>query len=202
MSDHTKYLSDVPLGRLYPIAETFYSVQGEGYWTGTPAFFIRLAGCSVGCSWCDTAYGKKHEEYARELIATAKREAARHVVITGGEPTDHDLTDLVDGLRAAGKFVQLETSGCRPVLAKFDWITVSPKCPADLLGQKSGDECKVVFAWPRAWIPAYLQLGFKHFFIQPLATHDKTNAAEALEYVKAHPQWRLSLQTHKVLGVQ
>ena len=98
------------------IAEIFYTLQGEGYWTGTPAYFIRLSGCSVGCAWCDTNYRYKETIAVETLVKRVLTTPTRHVVVTGGEPTDQDLSPLVREFQAAGCFVQLETSGVRPVL--------------------------------------------------------------------------------------
>lgn len=186
----------------YPIAETFYSLQGEGYWAGTPAFFVRLAGCSVGCAWCDTDYKKKDEMDETQLVKLASKEPARRVIVTGGEPTDHNLAPLLAAFQEAGFRVHLETSGVRKVEESFDWITVSPKMNELDLKQRKGDECKVVFAWPKTWLPAFLELPFNHFFLQPLEQNGDTNATAVVEYVKQHPRWRLSLQTHKVLKIR
>lgn len=186
------------------VAETFYSIQGEGYWTGTPAYFIRLAGCSVGCAWCDTDYRKRDDLTVKNILDAAKESKPRHFVVTGGEPIDQDLGPLVAGIkgRFPGALVQLETAGTREVAAPFDWITVSPKASPELLLQRRGNECKVVFAWPVAWYPKFLAMDFQHFFMQPLALGATTNAEKVVEYVKDHPRWRLSTQVHKTLGIR
>ncbi|MEI6064728.1 MAG: 7-carboxy-7-deazaguanine synthase QueE, partial [Pseudanabaena sp. ELA748] len=114
-----------------PIVETFHSIQGEGSWMGANAFFIRLAGCDVGCPWCDTKISwnvKLHPEIAiADLITEALNANPAIVVITGGEPLMHDLTELTHQLKSQGLRVHLETSGSHPFSGEFDWVTFSPK---------------------------------------------------------------------------
>jgi 7-carboxy-7-deazaguanine synthase len=202
MSDVRKYARQSDRGALYPVSETFYSLQGEGYWTGTPAFFIRLAGCSVGCAWCDTDYKTKDVFGANELAELTCMHPTKHVVLTGGEPLDHNLSPLIHALKTKNLFIQLETSGKYPIPEGIDWVTCSPKFDPKSLVLQIGDECKVVYAWHRDWYPQLLKMQFKHFFLQPLELKGNTNVEDVVTYVKENPKWRLSLQTHKILRLR
>lgn len=204
-----------------PVVETFHSLQGEGLHAGRSAFFIRLAGCSVGCRWCDTKHSWPEDVHPRQsltqlagLAAEAAAEGAAFVVITGGEPLEHNLNDLCAALKPVGLPLHLETSGVGNLSGRFSWITLSPKPHrppgADVLA--ACQELKVVvhhtsdlaFAAtmataardgraPEAPEPALL--------LQP--GWDSTAGQElAINYVRSHPAWRLSLQSHKWLGVR
>lgn len=195
----------------YPIVEHFYTLQGEGYWAGTPAYFVRLGGCDVGCSWCDTRYSWKKDGWALavpdEIVSWIKQTPARHVVLTGGEPTMHPLAPLIQTLQKQGFFVQIETSGAYPPPAVLpDWITFSPKRfkPPHSAWYAAASELKVViharsdFSWAekqydlcRRGIPAFLQPDFYQAQALPWI----------LEYVRQHPHWRLSLQWHRYLAI-
>jgi len=188
---------------LYPVSEIFYSIQGEGYHAGTPACFIRLAGCNLGCPWCDTEHTLNQHLSAHDIIKHLFRitpsRGPYHVVITGGEPTIHNLTPLVKGLNAVGCYIQLETNGTNPevIPPEIDWITCSPKSGVEYEYVKA-NELKVVLdaeAEPRALMAL---ASTNHLFIQPCSEDFKP----AIQYVKEHPQWRLSLQTHKLLGIE
>jgi 7-carboxy-7-deazaguanine synthase len=194
-----------------PIVETFHSVQGEGTWTGTNAFFIRLAGCDVGCPWCDTKLSwslRRHPQRSiAELIAAAVAARPAIVVITGGEPLMHDLTALSTGLQSAGLQVHLETSGAHPFSGSFDWVTFSPKSskPPDTRIYPYVSELKVVVAnaldleWAEfhaANLPATVAK-----FLQP-EWQTPSSYQLIFDYVLTHPQWRISLQTHKVMNIQ
>ncbi len=194
-----------------PIVEIFHSVQGEGTWMGVNAFFIRLAGCDVGCPWCDTKISwsaKNHPQMAiADLVQAAKNANPAIVVITGGEPLIHDLTELTAQLKTAGLRVHLETSGAYPLSGEFDWITLSPKQfkhPHDGIYSQV-DELKVVIkdatdlAWAEenaAKIPVqslkYLQAEW----------NTASSKYLVLDYVMQHREWRVSMQTHKLLGVR
>lgn len=194
-----------------PVVETFHSVQGEGAWSGVSAFFIRLGGCDVGCTWCDTKQSWNPKSHPRRTVVELAQEAhtARPaiVVITGGEPLMHDLTPLTEQLLRCGLRVHLETSGAYPFSGRFDWVTLSPKKfkPPHESVYGHVDELKIVvvndsdFQWAEQ---------------QALIVPDETlkclqpewNTIESqkliLEYVLQHPEWRISLQTHKFLGVR
>jgi len=195
----------------YPVVETFHSLQGEGYWTGTNAFFIRLAGCAVGCSWCDTKISwseKKHPHISvTELVRLAKTANPNFVVITGGEPLMHDLAVLTAQLKAEKLAIHLETSGAYQLTGVFDWITLSPKTFKPPLPEiyAQAHELKVVIAnvndldWAedqaklvRANIPTFLQPEWSNPASKQLV----------IDYIYRHSQWRLSLQTHKLLSIR
>lgn len=194
-----------------PIVETFHSVQGEGVWTGTSAFFIRLAGCDVGCSWCDTkpSWNVRRHPIRRvvDLIAEAKAANPAIVVITGGEPLMHDLGPLCTGLKAAGLQLHLETSGAHPFRGGFDWVTFSPKRfkPPHASIYPYVSELKVVVAdsTDLAWAEhhaAKLSVGVVKFLQPEWNTPD--SYALIFEYVLSHPEWRISLQTHKFTNIR
>lgn len=196
---------------LYPVVETFHSVQGEGYWSGTNAFFIRLGGCDVGCWFCDTKESwnaKRHpQQSARELAIAAQGSNPAITVITGGEPLLHDLAALTEAGHQRGLHLHLETSGAHPFSGSFEWVTLSPKPfkpPHDSVYPQVR-ELKVVISKPEDFdwaeqharrVPATAVL-----FLQPEWSTPESHGW-IVEYVLRHPQWRISLQTHKVLGVR
>ena len=194
-----------------PIVETFHSVQGEGYWTGTNAFFIRLGGCDVGCPWCDTKISWNAQRHPVRTIEALVQEAIavnpQRVIITGGEPLLHDLVPLTIALKTAGLTLHLETSGAYPLRGVFDWITLSPKTfktpQAELYPVTN--ELKVViaqiadFEWAEAQSTAVDPQVWR--YLQP--EWSNPHAIQwVYDYVLQHPQWRISLQTHKVLSVR
>ncbi|MDJ1180526.1 7-carboxy-7-deazaguanine synthase QueE [Roseofilum sp. BLCC_M91] len=194
----------------YPIVETFHSIQGEGYWMGRNAFFIRLGGCDVGCWFCDTKESwpmDKHPQYSVEQLAQEVLAVnPSMVVITGGEPLMHDLHELTEGLRAlCGLPLHLETSGAYPFSGTFDWVTFSPKrfkSPDSSIGDYV-NELKVVItgAEDLEWAQKYAQWVDDKVvkFLQP-----EWNSSETIDltvkFILHHPEWRMSLQTHKFLG--
>jgi len=208
----------------YAVKEIFYTLQGEGANTGRPAVFCRFAGCNLWsglerdratavCRFCDTDFvgtddaggGRfaSPEALAARVAAAwpAAQAASRFVVCTGGEPLLQLDAPLVDALHAEGFAIAVETNGTQPGLAGLDWVCVSPKAGAPLVLQR-GDELKLIF--PQAGVePAdFEHLPFTHFFLQPMDGPDRQrNTALAVQYCLAHPRWRLSLQTHKLLGI-
>lgn len=194
-----------------PIVETFHSIQGEGSWMGANAFFIRLGGCDVGCPWCDTKASWNPRRHPRraigELVAAAKAVRPQIVVITGGEPLMHDLTLLTQQLKAAKLHVHLETSGAHPFSGSFDWVTFSPKRfkPPHPSIYPQASELKIVIAdesdleWAEQQAaqvsPSVAKL------LQP-EWETLDSRAIVFNYVLKNPDWRVSLQTHKFLGVQ
>ena len=193
----------------YPVVETFHSVQGEGLWTGVSAFFIRLAGCDVGCPWCDTKISWSAKPHPRLTVDTLVEqvESARPymVVITGGEPLMHDLGPLTQAL--AGARLHLETSGAHPFSGDFDWVTLSPKRFKPPLAEiyHRCQELKVVVADPTdlEWAEAQAAQvpGDALRLLQP-EWNSPASQQLVFDYVRQHPSWRLSLQTHKFLGVR
>lgn len=197
--------------QLLPVMEHFYTLQGEGVHQGKAAYFIRLAGCDVGCVWCDVKESweaDKHPVYSiEELVQFVTATPARIVVITGGEPLLHDLMPLSAALHTAGLRVHIETSGSSPLSGELDWITLSPKkfkAPlADVLPFAS--ELKIVvfnksdFAWAETWAA---QVSPEcRLFLQPEWSKRDVMTPMIVEYIKANPQWQLSLQVHKYINV-
>jgi len=198
-----------------PVVETFHSLQGEGHHSGRSAFFIRLAGCTVGCSWCDTKHSWPSAQHPNLTVNDLAKQAldardngAAFVVITGGEPLHHNLTPLTESLRSrCGLPIHLETSGVDPLSGDFDWITLSPKRHrpprADLLQQCH--ELKVVthdaddLAFAEAMAAATSDQAV--LLLQP--GWDSTAGQQlAVAHARSNPRWQLSLQTHKWLGVR
>ena len=177
------------------INEIFYSLQGEGFHTGTPALFIRFSGCNLKCSFCDT----KHEEGEwmsdEDIVAKAKECPAKMVVLTGGEPSLWIDEAFVEKLHQAGTYVCIETNGTHPIPDSVDWITCSPKGAPVVLTRI--DEVKVVYTGDEDVEP-YLSLPAQVHFLQPCSCK---NTQEVVAYIQEHPQWRLSLQTHKWIGI-
>lgn len=203
----------------YSVKELFYTLQGEGAQSGRPAVFLRFSGCNLWsgreddraaaqCRFCDTDFvgGDKYADAATLADAVAGLWPAAtggvpYVVCTGGEPTLQLDGPLVDALHRRGFQVAVETNGTRPVPAGLDWVCVSPKAGTELV-VTAGDELKLV--WPQDGIdPATLApLGFCHHFLQPVDGADRAGATEAcVRYCLTHPRWRLSLQTHKLIGI-
>ena len=199
------------------VNETFISLQGEGYFTGTPAFFLRLSGCNLKCPFCDTNHQAYKEMSEEEIVEAASCEKPRHIVITGGEPALQLTKSLVDKLHAAGFFIQVETNGTLPLPEGIDWVTCSPKSKTLSNSPSKGenlkiDELKVLFMGdgtdPDDFISPLLPRGrgTLRLFLQPLDTgNDMQNRIilrDTIAYIMQHPRWRLSLQTHKLLGIK
>lgn len=195
----------------YPVVETFHSVQGEGYWTGVNAVFIRLGGCDVHCSWCDTKHSwnqRLHpQQTVQQLVETTKSHHPAIVIITGGEPLMHDLRPLTTALKHERLPVHLETSGAHPFSGNFDWVTFSPKqfkVPHPTIYSQA-QELKVVITnqddleWAEQ--QAALVDSSTLCYLQPEWNSPQSEAL-VFDYVLRHPQWRISIQTHKLLQIQ
>lgn len=199
----------------YLINECFYTLQGEGYWSGRAAAFCRFSRCNLWsgkeedrhraiCQFCDTDFSD-YTEYSEIELVEAIDDAApgdhRMVVFTGGEPALQLGDDLVGDLRNRGFYVAVETNGTLP-LPDVDWVCVSPKTPR--LRIRQGNELKLVYPQTGRMQPdTYEDLEFDHFWISPMDGPNLTeNTQVAVEYVKAHPQWRLNTQTHKQIGIR
>ena len=195
----------------YPIVETFHSVQGEGYWTGVNAFFIRLGGCDVHCPWCDTKHSWNPKPYPQqsteELVLAVQNANPEIVIITGGEPLMHDLSPLTTALKDARMQVHLETSGAHPFSGDFDWVTFSPKQfkPPHHSIYSRTSELKVVVAseYDLKWAQQQAALVPKTalYYLQP-EWNTPTSKELIFNYVLQNPKWRISLQTHKLLEIQ
>ena len=190
----------------YKVNEIFLSLQGEGYWTGTPMVFLRLSGCNLSCPFCDTDFSSFTEMTADEIVAEVLRLAGecRKVCITGGEPLLQLDDELIMALHTAGFRIHLETNGTLDAPDDIDWITVSPKAGSV---HTVVDELKLVFQKPdEGFIESFSSIPCEHFFLQPCDTGDPEKNAvivqECVDYIKSHPWWRLSLQTHKLIGIR
>ena len=195
----------------YPVMEHFYTLQGEGFHTGKAAYFIRLGGCDVGCVWCDVKDSWDASVHPRmttdELVALAAQHNGRIVVITGGEPAMHNLSALCDALHNAGFATHIETSGAHPLNGGLDWVTLSPKkfkAPLDEFIDQA-DELKIVvfnksdFEWAEQYA-AKVSPDCK-LYLQPEWSKREIITPLIIEYIKQHPQWQLSLQTHKYVNI-
>jgi len=209
---------------MYTVKEIFHTLQGEGAQAGSAAVFLRFAGCNLWsgreadraqavCKFCDTDFngtdgpgGGKFEtpaSLARAVAAAWPAASPDHrlVVCTGGEPLLQLDDILIDALNVMGFRVAVETNGTIAAPAGLDWICVSPKSTAPL-AQETGDELKLVYPQADAPPERFASLGFRHFFLQPMdGPHREAATESAIAYCKAHPQWRLSLQTHKLIGI-
>lgn len=195
----------------YPLMEHFYTIQGEGYYTGHAAYFVRLGGCEVGCVWCDVKDSwdaHRHSLVAvDEIMGFVTGSKAKLCVITGGEPAMYDLQPLVSALKRQGIQVNIETSGAYPIQGDLDWVCLSPKkfkFPITESLQKA-DEYKAVIYHPSdiEWAASYakdLKLGCK-LYLQPEWSRAEKVVPLIIDYVKQNPQWSISLQTHKFLNI-
>lgn len=208
----------------YSVKEIFYTLQGEGGQTGRPAVFCRFSGCNLWsgreedrtkaiCQFCDTDFrdtdGENGGKYTSTELATRIKElwpeeTAGHplVVCTGGEPLLQLDVELIEAIHLNGFEIAVETNGTIPVPGDIDWICVSPKAGAELK-QTWGHELKLVYP-QKAFDPLqFVQLDFQHFFLQPMDGPDiKENIQKTIRYCLANPRWRLSLQTHKIIGLR
>ncbi len=209
----------------YTVKEIFYSLQGEGAQTGRPSVFVRFSGCnlcsgreadrlSAVCTFCDTDFvgvgpdGGKFStadelaQAVRERWPAGEPRGIPYVVCTGGEPLLQLDEPAIAALHDAGFEVAIETNGTLPAPAGIDWICVSPKARAELK-LTQGDELKLVYPQASAPPEAFEGMAFRHFSLQPMDGPDRErNTGLAVEYCLSHPQWRISLQTHKLLGLR
>jgi len=196
----------------FPVMESFYSIQGEGTHSGKPSYFIRLAGCDVNCDWCDVkdSWDIDSSQYKSidEITNEIKKFSTDLVIITGGEPLMHNLTDLTSALKKLGKKIHIETSGTHPVSGYFDWICFSPKKFKKPLDDffKMSNELKIIiskdsdFRWAE-----YLLRQIKNkpeLILQAEWSKSEIINPKILDYIKLNPKWRISLQTHKYLHVE
>ena len=214
----------------YAVKEIFYTLQGEGAQTGRAAVFCRFAGCNLWsghandrataiCRFCDTDFvgvdgpGGGKFDSAQELAAVVERTWAensrqngsrlgkRYVVCTGGEPLLQLDKKLIAALHKHGFEIAVESNGTIAAPSGLDWLCISPKAGAELV-QRTGNELKLVYPQAGAYPEEFERLAFRHFFLQPMDGPNRTaNTELALHYCLGHPQWRLSLQTHKFLGI-
>ena len=195
----------------YPVMEHFYTLQGEGVYTGHAAYFIRLGGCDVGCVWCDVKESWDANAHpmmtVAEIVQFAAANPGRIAVITGGEPVMHNLESICDALHAQQFRVHIETSGSSPLSGKLDWVTLSPKKFKAPLPESMAmaNELKIIvynksdFKWAEqhaAQVGQHCKL-----FLQPEWSKRDEMTPLIIDYIKENPQWQLSLQTHKYINI-
>jgi 7-carboxy-7-deazaguanine synthase len=198
-------------GKLLPLVESFYTIQGEGFNTGKAAYFIRLGGCDVGCSWCDSKESWNPAKFPpvniEKIISEVERHPAKSIVITGGEPLKYPLDPLCNALAKKGLEIFLETSGSEKMSGRFDWICLSPKKRKEPLKEnyQSADELKVIIEYPDdiAWAEECAGKVRKNclLYLQPEWSKRESIMPVLVNYAMAHPQWMISLQTHKYLHI-
>lgn len=178
------------------INEIFYSLQGEGFYTGTPAVFVRFSGCNLKCDFCDTEHESGTWMSDEEILAAISVYPAKLVILTGGEPSLWIDDAFIETLHQDGIYVCIETNGTKPVPKAIDWVTCSPKQNA-LVQLTSMNEVKVVYTGQD--LSEYTKLQAAYYYLQPCSCK---NTTEVVDYILDHPQWRLSLQTHKLIQIQ
>ena len=209
--------------KIYSVKEIFHTLQGEGYNAGKSAIFCRFTGCNLWngnehdrdksvCTFCDTDFkgvdglnGGKYNLFALSKRISSlwpKKSKNKFVVFTGGEPLLQLDTPLIDELKEKGFKVAVETNGTIPIPKKVDWVCVSPKVNSNLVVTK-GNEIKVVYPQKNINLRKYEKLDFEHFYIQPLDDENfKVNNGMVIKYILKNPNWKLSIQTHKYLGIK
>ncbi len=194
-----------------PVMESFYTIQGEGFFSGTPAYFIRLGGCDVGCLWCDVKESwdaSKFDWYSIDtIVSQVKISGAKLVVVTGGEPLMYDLVLLTQKLKEQGYQTNIETSGAYKLSGEWDWICFSPKkfkAPLEEFYHVA-NELKVIvynkddFNW--GGTHANKMNDKRHLFLQPEWSKEKKMTPLIVDFIKKNPRWKISLQTHKYMDI-
>lgn len=198
-------------GVMLPLVEEFLTIQGEGFHTGEAAYFIRLGGCDVGCSWCDSRFSWDPELHplveTDVIINNAVLSGTKSVVITGGEPLMWNLDKLCSGLKRHNIRTYIETSGAYPLSGEWDWICLSPKknSPPEATICKKADELKVIIEEKNdfEWAEKYRKIvnGKCRLYLQPEWSRFSVVIPEIVAYVKTNPEWRISLQIHKYMHI-
>jgi len=194
-----------------PLMEDFYTIQGEGFYQGHAAYFIRLGGCDVGCVWCDVKESWDASAHPlvsiEDMVRRAKQSGSEIVVITGGEPAMYNLNELTNALHEAGLKTNIETSGAHPLTGNWDWVCFSPKkfkAPVDSIF-KQANELKIIifnnsdFEWAEEF--AKKVSPECELFLQPEWSKEKEMVPKIIEYVKTNPKWKVSLQIHKYMNI-
>jgi 7-carboxy-7-deazaguanine synthase len=197
--------------QVLPLMEDFYTIQGEGFYQGHAAYFIRLGGCDVGCVWCDVKESWDASAHpvvsVAEIVARAKNSGAGIAVVTGGEPALYDLSVLTQSLKSLGLRTNVETSGAYPLTGVWDWVCFSPKkfkTPHPSVFNRA-DELKIIiynktdFDWAEEF--AGRVKNNCELFLQPEWSREKEMLPLIIDYVKTHPQWKVSLQIHKYMNI-
>lgn len=198
-------------GNMLPLVEDFYTIQGEGYHSGKPAYFIRLGGCDVGCRWCDAKETWNAKLYPptpiNEIVARTTMFPAQAIVITGGEPTLYPLAPLTKALKRQGVEIFIETAGTNPLSGEIDWVCLSPKRqqPPLVSVLERADELKVIIETPQdiEWAEKNAaQVSDKcRLYLQPEWSHYEEITPILVEYAKANPRWSISIQNHKFMHI-
>ena len=191
------------------VNEIFYSLQGEGAFAGSAAIFIRLSGCNLKCDFCDTKHQWHSEVSLDEMLKIIKEYPAKHIVFTGGEPSLQLNAEILHFFKTHGYFIQIETNGTNKLpLVGADWVTCSPKfefCPHAEVKLEKINELKVVYNGKND-MSKYEEMQADFYFLQPCDVGDATKNEEIMQatvaYILAHPKWRLSLQTQKILNIR
>lgn len=205
-------LSETEIDQTLPVMEMFYSIQGEGFYSGRPAVFIRLGGCDVGCHWCDVKESWNAEDHERksifEILQYVHSTQTEFVVITGGEPAMYDLKILTSKLSEDGIEIAIETSGVYPLTGNFDWVCFSPKkfkAPLEHI-YLIANELKVIVFHPSdlEWAEDHAKKTNKDclLYLQPEWDKREKNTPLIIDYIKSNQHWNISLQTHKYIGVE
>jgi organic radical activating enzyme len=192
----------------YKINEIFYSLQGEGFHAGTPSIFVRFSGCNLTCPFCDTLHENGIFLTENEIIKQLNKYPAKHVVLTGGEPSLFVTSSLIESIHQAGKYIAIETNGTHLLPEAIDWVTLSPK---NHLGEanaaivlKNCDELKVVYTGQS--LDSYSSIKAEHYYLQPCDSNhsieNKKNTKQVIRLCLENPQWKLSVQLHKLLNIQ
>lgn len=195
----------------FPVMEHFFTIQGEGFYSGRAAYFIRLAGCDVGCVWCDVKEswdaGQHQIQTVDFLVSELLPTQSDFCVITGGEPCMYDLTFLINELKSKGIYTAIETSGCYPLKGEIDWYCFSPKkfkAPAEEAYEKA-NELKVVISHPSdfEWAESHAKKVNSNckLYLQTEWSKRERFLPMIIDYVKKNPKWRISIQTHKIMNI-
>ncbi len=205
------HIKEVDSTNELPIMEHFYTIQGEGFYSGRAAYFIRIAGCDVGCVWCDVKESWDNSIHPllkiEDLVEEVIRSGTNFCVITGGEPAMYDLTTLVNGLHEKNIYTAIETSGCYKLNGDIDWYCFSPKKfkAPDKSAYLLANELKVIISHPSdfEWAESHAE----HIsnsckkYLQPEWSKQERFLPLIIEYVKSNPSWNVSLQTHKFMNI-
>ena len=195
--------------KMYKVNEIFYSLQGEGRWMGRPAVFVRLSGCNLKCPFCDTDFRGYREMSADDILSKCLEEGGecRFIVLTGGEPSLQVDEQLIATLHQAGYYLSMETNGTHAIPEGIDWVTCSPKVDFTEGGElvvRKVDELKLIFDGEHEVSDHGIACTFR--YLQPCDVgNDSRNyliLSECIKYIKAHPEWQLSVQMHKIVGIR
>lgn len=194
---------------MYKVNEIFYSLQGEGRWMGRPAVFVRMSGCNLKCPFCDTDFRGYKEMSADDILSRCLEEGGecRFIVLTGGEPSLQVDEQLIATLHQAGYYLSMETNGTHAIPEGIDWVTCSPKVDFTEGGElvvRKVDELKLIFDGEHEVSDHGIACAFR--YLQPCDVgNDSRNyliLSECIKYIKAHPEWQLSVQMHKIVGIR